>query len=109
MTSSLLQSLLQFYEEDPNDPFNTYALALEYSKSDLARAETLFRKLLTEHPKYLPAYYHAARLLADRGKVEEAASTYQKGMALAKELGNAKIQRELTGAYQLFMDEQEDE
>ena len=32
--TSRIEQLKQFAKEDPNDPFNKYALALEYQKTD---------------------------------------------------------------------------
>lgn len=108
MSNPLLKNLLDFYEEDPHDPFNIYALALEYRKSDSGKAEALFRKLLAEHPDYLAAYYHAAQLFAEVGKSEEAHATYQKGIALAQQQGNSKTHQELVRAYRMFQDEEEE-
>ncbi|HEV7347274.1 tetratricopeptide repeat protein [Telluribacter sp.] len=108
MENPFLKKLLVFYEEDPQDPFNIYALALEYQKTDLFRTETLFRKLLAEHPGYLPTYYHAAQLLADAGKADEARATYEKGIDLARQQANQKTLLELERAYRMFQDDQED-
>jgi tetratricopeptide (TPR) repeat protein len=101
--STRLDTLLQFYKDDPSDPFNIYALALEYQKSDRAKAKIYFEKLLTEHPEYVPTYYHAAKLYQDLGDVEKAISTYEKGIAIAKEKNELKAARELQSAYDELM------
>jgi len=108
MENALLKNLLSFYEEDPNDPFNVYALALEYSKSDTVKATGFFEVLLTEHPFYLPTYYHAAAfftMLENFGKAEE---IYVKGIALALNQNNTRTHQELLRAYRSFLDELED-
>lgn len=64
MDNNRLELLLQFYEEDSQDPFNAYALAMEYLNKDTAKAKVYFDTLLDEHPSYLPTYYHAAALYA---------------------------------------------
>lgn len=105
MENSLLQNLITFYEEDPSDPFNIYALALEYMKSDSGQAEKYFDKLLAEHPDYLATYYPAAAFFAELEKVEKAEIIYQKGIDLALLNNNTKTHQELLRAYRSFLDE----
>lgn len=108
MNNTLLSNLLAFYEEDPADPFNVYALATEYSKSDPARAERFFNILLEQHPDYLPTYYHAGAFFAAMEKFEKAEEIYQKGVELALTQGNSKAHRELLSAFNNFLDELDD-
>ena len=108
MDSGLLQNLLAFYEEDPNDPFNIYALAIEYLKSDLAKSEHFFDLLLTSYPEYLPTYYHAAAFFAGEDNLEKAEQIYIKGIALALNQRNTKTHQELLRAYRSFLDDLED-
>ena len=56
MATTLLTQLKIFYEEDPSDPFNLYALAMEYLKTDTAESGRLFEILLHDHSYYLPTY-----------------------------------------------------
>lgn len=108
MENSLLDNLLAFYREDPEDPFNIYALALEYLKSDLHQAAQLFDRLLIEFPDYLPTYYHAAALQVEMDKIDRAEEVYEAGIALAQKQGNGKAKQELVNAYRSFLDELED-
>ncbi|GGB79897.1 tetratricopeptide repeat protein [Dyadobacter sediminis] len=108
MTNSLLENLLAFYREDPDDPFNMYALAMEYAKSDPAKAGQFYNMLLTEHSAYLPTYYHAAAFFALRDKVEQADEIYRKGIELALLQKNNKTHQELVRAYRNFLDEMDD-
>ncbi len=100
---------LKFLEEDlrdnPDDPFNYYALALEYLKSDRTVAARYFETLENRFPDYLPAYYHAAAFCFEAGDWERADRLYRAGIDLAGKTGHTKAQRELQGAYQLFKDE----
>ena len=50
MNHSRLNQLLEFYKEDPNDPFNIYALATEYKSIDPEKALTYFELLIENHP-----------------------------------------------------------
>ena len=108
MNGPFLTSLLSFYEEDPTDPFNVYALAIEYAKSDPVQAERFFEILLTQHPDYLPTYYHAGAFFAAMERVEKTEQIYRKGVELARSRNDAKALRELMGAYNAFLDELDD-
>ncbi len=103
-----LKKLLDFYEEDPNDPFNLYALALEYQKFDMDKASSMYDELLANHPKYLPTYYHAAQFFGNLEEVERAENIYSQGIQLAQEQRNNKAEIELTRAYRSFQDDRSD-
>lgn len=100
MSQSRLEILLGYYRTEPHDPFNLYALALEYSKHDLEKARQFFDLLLTDHPDYLPTYYHAARFYSELGDRDKAIIVYEKGIDLATKLKEQKTLRELRSAYE---------
>ncbi|HEY5824805.1 MAG TPA: tetratricopeptide repeat protein [Cyclobacteriaceae bacterium] len=102
-----IQQLIKFLEEEPNDEFIHYALALEYSKFDAAKAKAEFENLLLKHPSYLPTYYPAAHLLIELGNNEEAENLFLKGIELAKAQGNNKARMELQSAYMMFQTERD--
>lgn len=108
MKQSLLDNLLAFYQEEPTDPFNIYALALEYSKTDAVNAARFFDVLLAEHAAYLPTYYHAAAFFAMQENIEKAEKLYNDGISLALKQNNLKTHQELVRAYRGFLDEIED-
>lgn len=108
MENTLLSNLLTFYEEDPEDPFNVYALALEYLKHDSEKAGQFFDILLFNHPDYLPTYYHAGEFFALEENFKKAELIYQKGIDLALSQKNTKTHQELLRAYRGFLDELED-
>ncbi|MFO7822782.1 MAG: tetratricopeptide repeat protein [Cyclobacterium sp.] len=94
--------LLQYIEEEPENPFNIYALALEFQNQDKEKASFYFNKLLEEHKSYLPTYYHAALLFAELDQPEKAETTFQDGIALANLQNNALAKKELQNAYLNF-------
>ena len=100
MSATRLSQLLEFYRDDPDDPFNVYALAIEYQKSDAVKAKEFFDILITHHEHYIPTYYHAAKLYQDLGEKDYAIGLYEKGIAEAKEKNDLKALRELQSAYQ---------
>jgi tetratricopeptide (TPR) repeat protein len=96
--STRLDTLVQFYKEDPSDPFNLYALAIEYQKTDTAKSLEYFNILLSDHELYVPTYYHAAKLYQESGNAEKAIIIYEKGIAVAKSQNDLKTARELKSA-----------
>lgn len=108
MKQTLLDNLLSFYEDDPRDPFNVYAVALEYAKTDAVQAQRFYDLLLTEHPDYLAGYYQAAAFFAGLDNTMKADKIYQEGIELALRQNNLKTHQELTRAYRGFLDELEE-
>lgn len=103
----LLEKLIEFYNEEPADPFNIYGLAIEYLKTDLFKSKELFENLLENHSEYIATYYHAAALYIQLEKLDLAEKTYQKGIEMAKKLNKNHALNELKRAYQAFLDEME--
>ena len=104
MSQSRLEQLFIFLEEEPHDPFNIYAIALEYSKNDPVQALAYFEKLLQKHPNYVATYYHAGKLYEELEMEEKAENMYAKGIEVATEQNEALALRELKNAYQEFLD-----
>ena len=100
-----LQQLQQFLSEDPTDPFNRYALAIEYQKTDVQKSIELFRQLITENPKYIPTYYHFGKLLQENGDLKTAQEVFEIGINYALELNELKALRELRAALLELEDE----
>lgn len=95
MNSDRLQQLRKFAEDEPGDPFNWYALALEYMHSDPGQAMMLLDKLLAEFEDYLPAYYIAATHKVDQGHINTAADILRKGIKLARRQKDSRTASEL--------------
>lgn len=95
MNSDRLKHLQKFTEDDPGDPFNWYALALEYLHSDPAEAMKLFDKLLLEFEDYLPSYYMSATQWAYQGNIEKAAGVFRKGIRVAERQRDTRTASEL--------------
>jgi tetratricopeptide (TPR) repeat protein len=94
----MLEQLARIAQEDPDDPFNHYALALEYMKTDVQRARAIFEQLIDKYGNYVPTYYQLGQLYAELGLSEQAISTFEKGIGVARETGDLKTMRELDGA-----------
>jgi tetratricopeptide (TPR) repeat protein len=103
MNNDRLALLLQYYAEDPEDPFNLYALATEYKKEEPLKALSYFERLVEKHPDYVPTYYHLALLYIEMDEVEKAKNVFEQGIEKATALNEAMLLRELKSAYDEFM------
>lgn len=97
-----VQALKEFLADDPGDPFNYYALALEYMKTDRRQALDLFETLVEKFPAYLPTYYPFAHLMIDMGDNARAEKLFNEGVARAQVANDLKTLRELQAAYTDF-------
>lgn len=98
-----IQLLTQFTEEEPENPFNWYALGLEYINSKPSETVVIFDKLLKENPEYLPTYYTAAVFFDEENQIEKAKSIFEKGIQLAQTTNQTKTLSELKNKYQNFL------
>lgn len=99
--------LLQFVKEDPEDPFNYYALALEYVSVDKSHATYYFDKLLGDFPDYLPTYFHAAAFFINNETPDKVRQIYEKGIELSIRQKNGHAKKELENAFFNFQLEYE--
>src|SRR5215470_45592 len=93
-----LEMLSQFLEQNPNDAFARYGLALEYSR--LGQIETAlqqFNKLLELHPDYTNGYFMAAQTLERAGRTPEARKMLENGIGAARRTGNRHALSEMSG------------
>jgi hypothetical protein len=90
-----LAQLQKFYDEDPQDPFNLYGLALEISKTDRQQGYILFQQLMAGFPDYVPAYYQSAVLAIELAKSDNVKEILKKGIDWAKSKNDIKAYHEL--------------
>lgn len=96
MTNNRLQELHRFQQEDPNDPFIPYAIAIEeYSLGMTTVAIEHMVDLINTQPDYLPAYYQSAKWLIESGRMAEAGEFIETGITKAIAAENRKTEREL--------------
>ena len=90
-----IKQLEQFILEDPGDPFNFYALGLEYSKVDPTKSIAIFTRLLADHKNYIPTYYQLAKLYEGFGQKENAIQIFKEGVKVAEAQRDLQTLREL--------------
>jgi len=102
--SNLKKERIKHFEEEiqnsPNEPFNYYALALEYYTVDSNKTLQLLNFLLHKFPDYLPTYFQLSQLYIEldyeMAKIEE---VFLNGIQLAKLKQDFKTLKELQVAY----------
>jgi len=93
-----LQMLTEFLEQNPNDAFTRYGLAMEYSKTGQTEpALEQFSKLLELHPDYTNGYFMAAQTLQRVGRTAEAKKMLENGIEAAKRTSNKHALSEMSG------------
>lgn len=106
MNAARVEQLQAYLEEEPENSFLKFALALEYfNKNEPDKAEKYFNDILQSDPHYAAVYYHLGKLYEQQNRKPDAEKIYEKGLKLTK--GNdMKNYRELLSAYQdLMLDE----
>jgi tetratricopeptide (TPR) repeat protein len=84
MSNQTIQLLIRFLEQDPNDSFTRFALAMEYNKAgqtDLAKETYL--ELISRNPEYVGTYYHLGMMYALNGQKEDARRIFEDGIRIA--------------------------
>src|SRR5436305_1341868 len=91
-----LEMLKQIVEQNHNDAFARYGLAMELgNRGELEPALEQFRKLIELHPDYAAGYFMAAQQLAKAGRADEAKDQLTRGIAAAERTRNAHARAEM--------------
>jgi tetratricopeptide (TPR) repeat protein len=103
MASTRLETLKSMVEQNPNDTFARYGLAMEYRNTgDLATAVNEFRTLIAAHPDYSAAYYHGGQTLERLGLPAEARELYLQGIEATTRKGDFHTRDEIQAALDLM-------
>jgi Tfp pilus assembly protein PilF len=94
-----IEILKGFLQENANDSFSRYALALEYVKlgeNDDALRE--FETVKKNDPNYVATYFQLGQLYQKLGRTHEAEMTFRTGITVASKLGDDRTRSELESA-----------
>ncbi|TKB97766.1 tetratricopeptide repeat protein [Pedobacter cryophilus] len=106
MIVNRLERLLEFHENEPNDPFLKYALATEYLRlNNHEKALWFYLELVNKHTDYVGTYYHLGKLYEVLQQPEEALKVYEQGIAVAKKIKDQHALNELLGVFNSLQDE----
>lgn len=97
-------------EEQPEDEFLHYALALEcINMGRVDEGISILEKLRERAPGYLGLYYKLANTYSLTGQHEKAVETFKAGIRLADDRQDFKTRNELKQALAVMEDEDMDE
>ena len=99
-----IEILKGFLQENANDSFSRYALALEYAKlgqNDDALRE--FETVKANDPGYVATYFQLGQLYQKLGRTHDAEKTFRTGMTVAAKAGDEHTRSELEGALEALL------
>lgn len=97
-------------EEQPDDEFLHYALALEcINMNEIQKGVHILEKLREKSPDYLGLYYKLGNTYSLIGEHEKAVETFKAGIRLADDQQEFKTRNELKQALLLLEDEDFDD
>lgn len=103
MATNRLELLKQMVEQDPSNGFARYGLATEYKNNgSLDEAIREYRLLLSQDENYAAAYYHAGQTLEKLDRLDEARTTYEKGIEATTRIGDTHTKAEIEAALSLL-------
>jgi len=99
MSQSRLEALKAFLEQDPDDSFTRYAIALEYvALNQLDDAIAMLEELRKRDANYLATYQQLGHLYAKTGRKEDAKRIYKLGIEVAQKSNEMHTASKLQGA-----------
>ena len=77
-----IQLLRTYILEEPENPFNYYALGLEIREKDPLEAAEMFDYVLEKFPNYLPVYFPSAHFFFELNELDKAKEIFEKGIRI---------------------------
>jgi predicted Zn-dependent protease len=91
--------MLGFLEQDPNDSFTRYAVALEYmGLKEYRIAQRYLAELVERDPDYVATYYQLGQVHTALEAWDEAEKAYTAGIAAGRKAGDLHAVSELQAA-----------
>jgi tetratricopeptide (TPR) repeat protein len=98
-----LEILQTMVEQNPNDSFSRYGLAMEYANTgSLEKAAGEYEVLLSFNPDYAAAYYHGGQTLEKLGRLDDARGLYRRGLEATRRTGDAHTHSEIQAALDIL-------
>jgi predicted Zn-dependent protease len=96
---SRLEQMLSFLEQDPNDSFSRYAVALEYmSRKEYDLARRYLTELRERDPDYVATYYQLGQVCSAVEDWDGAEEAYNAGLVAGRRAGDLHAVSELQAA-----------
>ncbi len=97
MTATRLEKIRAMLEEDPQDVFLRYSLAMEQEKmGDFEASESGLRGLMSDEPPYVPAFFMLAQHLAKHDRVNDSRTVLRTGIEVARQQDNLHAAGEMS-------------
>jgi tetratricopeptide (TPR) repeat protein len=94
---SRIDKIRSMLQDDPQDVFLRYALAMELdSVGQFAESLATYQQLMNDQPPHVPSYFRTGQLLMRMGELPQAAETLQRGIELARAQGDLHAAGEMT-------------
>ena len=96
MSNSRIDQIKKLLEENRQDEFLSYALAMEYwNTGDSANAVLQFESLKRDHPEYLALYYQLGKLYIEVNRCDAAIRDLTTGLNVARDQNDQKTFNEI--------------
>lgn len=106
MKNERLQQLFGFLEFSPKDAFILFAIAKEYESLKITdKALEFYLKVQQADVNYVGTYYHLGKLQEQLNDFTAALAAYDKGIEVAKTVGDRHALGELMEARMMIEDE----
>ncbi len=106
MSAERLEQLRVMLADEPGDLFLRYAIALELKRNgEVEQAIAGLEAILSEDPKHIASYYQLATMLADLGRIDEAAEVCEAGSMQCLVTGDRKARSELLALKEALEDQ----
>jgi tetratricopeptide (TPR) repeat protein len=103
MPQSRLELLKSMLEQDPQNTFARYGLAMEHKNAgEWEAAIAAFQQLLEVDPQYSAAYFHGGQSMEKLGRVDQARETYRRGVEVTTAKGDDHARSEMQAALDLL-------
>ena len=100
---SRLEQLEKLLVAEPRDVFVNFALAMEYFKAGRhEEALVQFGRVNEIDPDYVPAYFQKGNSLVSLGRQQEAKAVFEKGIEVARRVGNNHAADEMADVLKLL-------
>ncbi len=108
--SSREEEIRNMLNQQPDDEFLHYALALEtINAGNTEEGIHILENLRKKSPDYLGLYYKLAHLYQLTGRIDQAEEIYKAGIRLAEQKQQFKTRDELKNALRMMQDENLDD
>ncbi|MFU8812864.1 MAG: hypothetical protein ACNA78_07840 [Balneolaceae bacterium] len=101
MATSNISTLARRVQQNPQDSFSKFALALELLKIDeVHKARLLFESVREYDPDYVGVYYHLGQVYRRLDDHNHAVDIFRQGITVASGIGDQHARKELEEALQ---------